>query len=73
MRKNSKEDVKPADKIKDGDSVEDKELIRRKVLQKISDARTELVMLYPFYGSILMNLRVALADCGRHGYAQGHI
>ena len=64
MRKNSKEDVKPADKIKDGDSVEDKELIRRKVLQKISDARTELVMLYPFYGSILMNLRVALADCG---------
>lgn len=64
MGKSNVRDVKSAGKIKDGDLPEDKELTRRKVLQKISDARTELVMLYPFYGSILMNLRVALADCG---------
>ena len=37
---------------------------RRKVIEAISAARSEIVMLYPFYGSILMNLRVALADCG---------
>lgn len=37
---------------------------RRKVIEAISTARSEIVMLYPFYGSILMNLRVALADCG---------
>lgn len=64
MGKSNVRDVKSAGKIKDGDLPEDKELTRKKVLQKISDARTELVMLYPFYGSILMNLRVALADCG---------
>ena len=37
---------------------------RRKVIEAISAARSEIVMLYPFYGSILMNLRIALADCG---------
>ena len=37
---------------------------RRKVIEAISAAHSEIVMLYPFYGSILMNLRVALADCG---------
>ena len=50
MGKSNVRDVKSAGKIKDGDLPEDKELTRKKVLQKISDARTELVMLYPFYG-----------------------
>ena len=37
---------------------------RKKALEAIRKARTEIVMLYPFYGSILMNLRIAFANCG---------
>lgn len=40
---------------------------RRMLMSKLTAARTHIQVEYPFYGSLLMHVRFAFADCGTAG------
>lgn len=38
--------------------------MRRKILRKMIDARSQILLHYPFYGQLVMHLQLGVTDCG---------